>query len=82
MPIAETALPANRATKTNGQNGIQIVMVNQAAYVARALTANYSEFPKSCLWVNFAFTIKIGQVLINGRNADTKQLRHEALRKP
>ena len=64
---------------TDGQDGVEIVVLDLALHVAHALPSNYSEFPNSCLPRQLALVQKILQVLVDGRHRHLEQLPDERL---
>ena len=48
-PAAELGAARGADRKANGEDGVQIVMLNDTGQLSAALLSNYSEFPNSCL---------------------------------
>jgi len=57
-------------------------MVNGAGDLTVPLTANYPEFPDSCLGLQFTVGEEVLDVLVDGANVPLVQLSHQGLRQP
>jgi hypothetical protein len=66
----------------DGQNRVEVVVVNRAGNLAISLGLNYSEFPNSSRRVEFTILENALQVLIDGRHRDLEQSRDQPLWKP
>ena len=66
----------------DGQNGVEVVVVNRAGNLAISFGLNYSEFPNSSRRVEFTILENALQVLIDGRHRDLEQSRDQPLWKP
>jgi hypothetical protein len=57
-------------------------MFNLAIHAASAFTPNYSEFPNSWLWLQFALGINAFQVLVYGWHGDLEKVGDKYLGEP
>jgi hypothetical protein len=48
----------------DGQNGVEVVVVNRAGNLAISLGLNYPEFPDSCRRIEFTFVVNVDQVFV------------------
>ena len=67
---------------TDGENGVEVVVIDQARYLAGALGLNYSEFPNSCPGVQFTLVVDVPEMLVDGRHRNPKELSDQGLREP
>ena len=66
----------------NGQNGVEVVVIDSAGNVAISLGLNSSEFPNSCRRIEFAVVENTFEMLIDGRYENLEQVGDQPLRKP
>ncbi len=72
-PAAELRTARRAYSVADGQNCIQAVMLDQAANLAVSLTANYPEFPDSCLRVQLTFLQDVLEMLVDRADIFLKQ---------
>jgi hypothetical protein len=65
-----------------GEDGIEAVVFDVPRDVARALAANYPEFPDSCPVLQLTFRVNVLQMLVDGPNVLLKQVRNQRLAQP
>jgi len=63
-PLAELNCPSGIDVKSDGDDGVEIIMINTSGYFACSFNLNYPEFPDSCLTVLLSCFVKISQMLI------------------
>src|SRR5690554_581224 len=66
----------------DGDDHVQIVVINFPLNLALALLANYPEFPDSWFSLQFTLLEHITHVLVDGSHVFAKQLRHLGLAEP
>ena len=62
-------LPERRATGrpdaiADGENGIEVVVIDEAGNLPFAFGLNYPEFPDSCPGIKLAFVVNVDEMLI------------------
>ena len=81
-PLAERSSAGGADPVANGQDHVEVVVVDGPFDFAVALGLNYPETPDSCRRVEFSLTVDVDQVLIGSLDRDLEQLGDKALRKP
>jgi hypothetical protein len=78
-PLPELGGPHGVDAIADGDDRIEIEEIDVAGDLTLALGLNYSEFPNSCLALDFAGFIGVLQVFIDGGNRHLEQSRHQLL---
>ena len=85
MPVAHWRNWVARARVdpiADGNNRIQIVVIDLTRHLAGTLGLNCSEFPKSCVRADLTLLKDVLQVFVDGWNRDLKQPCHQLLGEP
>lgn len=61
-PLTESSTPGRADAVADGEDGIEVVVVNGAGDLA----LNYPETPDSCLRIKFALAVNVDQMLVGG----------------
>lgn len=64
----------------DGQDGVQVVVIHETAYLPLTLHLNDSEFPNSSFRFDLPFLVRTGQMLVDGWHRNVKKISHLALR--
>jgi hypothetical protein len=67
---------------TDGQDGIEVVVLDFPLDFARSFPANYLEFPDSCLLFDLPFLVDVLEMLVDGPDILLEQFRNERLAQP
>ncbi len=81
-PLAKLRASRRPDAVADGEDGFEVVMINLAADLSASLGLNYSEFPNSCLGVQFFILKDISQVFVHGRHGHLKQFGDQFLGQP
>ena len=65
-PLAERGAAGGADAVADGEDGVEVVVVDGAGDLAGSLGLNYPETPDSCLRVEFALAVNVDQVLVDG----------------
>lgn|GEM_PF-5246381 len=81
-PLAELGGTDRVDAIANGNDGVEIVVLDFPGHLPRTFGLNCSEFPKSCLLADFTLLEDVLQVFVDGRNSDLKEPGHQLLGEP
>ena len=66
----------------DGENGVEIVVIDVPGYFPLAFGTNYPEFPDSCRGVEFILRVDVLQVLVDCSNISIVELSDQRLTEP
>ena len=66
----------------DGEDHVEVVVVDEPRNLPPPLGLNYSEFPNGCRGIELLLVEDVSEVLVDRGDSDLVQLCHEALREP
>src|SRR5262249_5541780 len=66
----------------DGEDAVEVVMIDEPRNLPLALDLNYSEFPNGCRGVEFLLVEDVSQVLVDRGHGDLVQSPEKTLREP
>ena len=66
----------------DGENGIEVIVINEPGNLPFVFHLNDPEFPDRCLWTMFALVIDVDEMLVRGLLGNLKQVGDQPLRQP
>ena len=65
-PLAELGASRRTDAVADGQNGVEVVVVDEPGNLASPFGLNYPEFPDSCLRIEFLFVEDVDEMFVRG----------------
>jgi hypothetical protein len=81
-PLAELGAAAAAHAVADGDDGLEVVVLNLAKNLAISFTSNHPEFPDSCLAAELALVEDVHEVLVDRADVLLEQVGDQRLREP